>query len=134
MRLNDPVTARKRRELEDAHLRAIVREEIVNALGALAREAEYQDMPYETGELESSALSAIGKVAAGAVARLTCEHEVYRSYYSGRPARCGACGEPEPEPVNPFAEPHEHVHDDSEGEPTNCIECGAPYRKGRTHG
>jgi hypothetical protein len=124
MRLNDPATLNHLRELEEARIRAIVREEIVNALGALKREAEHQDMPYETGELESSALSTIGKVAEGTVARLTCEHPSYPKWHGV--SRCGRCGEPEPAPVNPF-EDHEHVHDDSEGTPTPCIECGAPY-------
>lgn len=123
MRLNDPATLNHLRELEDARIRAIVREELVNALGALKREAEYQDTPYETGELESSALSAIGKAAEGAAARLTCKHPSYTDYH-GR--KCSQCGEPEPVPANPF-EDHEHVHDDTEGRPTDCIECGAPY-------
>lgn len=88
-------------------IRKIVQEEIVKALGALAREADSQDMPYETGELESSALSAIGKVAEGAVRRLTCTHETYYSWHGGRDPRCGSCGEPQPEPVNPFEDAEE---------------------------
>lgn len=81
-------------------VRTIVREEIAKAFGALAREAEHQDMPYETGELEASALRALKSVAEGTVARLTCPHETYRTYY-GEP-RCSRCGEPEEVPANPF--------------------------------
>lgn len=99
-------------------IRRIVREEIVKALQALAREAEDQDMPYETGELESAALRAIGRVMEGTVGRLTCPHEGYYpqgfsdSFMAGTRQRCDRCGEPEPEPENPF-----------EGPPTD----GAPY-------
>ena len=100
MRINDPTTLNKMRELEENWIRSIVREEIASALGALKREAEHQDMPYETGELESSALNAIGKVAEGTVARLTCEHGEYNTWRGV--SRCDRCGEPEPTPVNPF--------------------------------
>lgn len=89
-------------ELQEKWVRAIVREEIVNALGALGREASHQDMPYETGELESAALSAIGKVAEGAVQRLICPHETYSAWHGV--SRCSRCGEPEPPPGNPFEE------------------------------
>lgn len=80
-------------------IRAIVREEIVNALGALGREADSLDS-YDTGELESAALNAIGKAADGTVQRLTCPHERYTHWGTG--SLCTRCGEPEPAPENPF--------------------------------
>ena len=84
-------------------VRRIVREEIVNALRALAREADEQDS-YETQELDSRALGNIVKAAEGAVVRVLCVHEEYRDGWPGRPARCSRCVEPQPEPVNPFEE------------------------------
>lgn len=87
-------------DLQEKLVRAIVQEEIVKALQALGREVDHQDMPYETGELESSALNAIGKVAEGTVTRLTCPHEEYNTWRGV--SRCDRCGEPEPAPVNPF--------------------------------
>lgn len=89
-------------ELEDQRLgpvRRVVREEIVKALQALAREAEHQDS-YDTPEITSRALDALHAAAEGAVKRLTCEHE-YDAVWG---PRCTRCGEPEPEPVNPFEE------------------------------
>lgn len=86
--------------LEDQRLepvRRIVREEIVKAFQALAREAEDQDS-YDTPEITSRALDALHDAAKGAVRRLTCEHE-YDAVWG---PRCTRCGEPEPEPVNPF--------------------------------
>lgn len=83
-------------------IRRIVREEIAEAFRALGREAEHQDMPYETGELESSALHAVKRVAEGTVDRLTCEHPSYGTYWKAR--RCNRCGEPEPTPADPFKE------------------------------
>lgn len=79
-------------------VRRIVREEIAEALRMLAREAHWQD-GYETQELDSRALGNIGKVAEGAVSRLLCEHE----YRFGQ-TKCWTCGEPQPEPANPFEE------------------------------
>lgn len=121
MRLNDE----KMRKAREARIRAIVREEIVAALGALAREAADQDTPYDTAELDSRALGNIEKVAEGAVRRLTCPHEEYYTWHDV--PKCARCSEPEPEPVNPFEPEHEHTYDDNEGTPTDCIECGAPY-------
>lgn len=86
--------------LEDQRLepvRQIVREEIVKALQALAREAEHQDS-YDTPEITSRALDALHDAAEGAVKRLTCEHE-YSELWD---PRCIKCSEPQPEPVNPF--------------------------------
>ena len=91
--------AELRTQLQDQWIRAIVREEIAAALRALAREADHQD-EYETPEITSRALSAIGEAAEGAAKRITCEHE----FTSAWGPRCARCGEPEPEPVNPFEE------------------------------
>lgn len=44
-------------------IRRIVREEISRAFRAAEQVADNADMPYETGEIESTALTAIGKVA-----------------------------------------------------------------------
>lgn len=96
--------ARARADTTEQLIRTIVREEIVRALGALAREADSLDAPYETAELDSRALSNIKEAAEGAVRRLTCPHERYYSWHGGRDSRCSACGEPEPEPQNPFEE------------------------------
>lgn len=102
MRLNDERAQRARLDVQEAFIRAVVREEIVNALGALSRASDDLDVPYETGDLESSALMAIGKAADNAVGRLTCPHEEY-VVWTG-PSRCRRCGEPEPEQKNPFEE------------------------------
>jgi hypothetical protein len=116
---------------EDA-IRKIVREEIVNALGALARSADQLDMPYETAELDSRALENIKAAAEGAVRRLTCPHGTYQDW-GPESRRCSRCGEPEPAPVNPF-EDRGHIRGVSDGEPGACIDCGAPYREERTDG
>lgn len=111
MRYTEDLT-KGQRTAQEKLIRRIVREEIANALGALAREARDQDMPYETGELESAALSAIRKAAEGTVQRLTCPHEKYSSWgglWVQSTPRCDRCGEPEPEPVNPFE--GEETHD-----------------------
>lgn len=95
--------ARKRLELTEQLIRSVVREEIVRALGALAREADHLDMPYETAELDSRALENIKAAANGAVQRLTCPHEQYStSVVQGAAPYCRRCGEPQPEPENPF--------------------------------
>lgn len=88
---------------DEQAVRRIVREEIVNALGALKREADYQDTPYETAELDSRALGNIAQVAEGVIQRLNCPHERYGSYWAGE-SRCSTCGEPEPELADPFKE------------------------------
>ena len=84
----------------EAQVRRIVREEIVRAFEVLGRAADHLDMPYETAELDSRALSNIEDAAKEAVRRLTCEHE----YTSAWGPRCARCGEPEPVSVNPFEE------------------------------
>jgi hypothetical protein len=123
MRYTEDLT-KGQRTAQEKLVRRVVREEIVNALGALAREAISLDMPYGTGELESAALSAIGKAADGAVERLTCPHEEYYTGY-GR-SRCSRCGEPEPEPVNPF-EGEECNHAYALEDSPSCLLCGSPY-------
>lgn len=45
--------------MDETKLRTIIREEIALAMKTLGAAAESADMPYETGELESSALRAI---------------------------------------------------------------------------
>lgn len=113
---------------DERFVRAVIREEIVHAFQALGREADRLDMPYETAELDSRALENIKAAAEGTVKRLTCTHE--KRFAWGGDSRCASCGEPEELPADPFAGPgHEHVHDISEGEPTDCIECGAPYKE-----
>jgi hypothetical protein len=88
---------------QEKQVRAIVREEIVKAFQVLGREADGLDTPYETAELDSRALENIKAAAEGTVRRLTCPHEEYYTWglYTVV-SRCGRCGEPEPEPVNPF--------------------------------
>lgn len=81
-------------------VRKIVREELVRAFGMLAREADSLDVAYETPELDSRALENVRASASGVVDRLECAHEEYQTY--GDPRKCRSCGEPEPEPVNPF--------------------------------
>lgn len=85
---------------QDDVFRAIVREEIIRALGALKREAEHLDMPYETAELDSRAFANLAQAAEGAVQRLTCSHPSYYTWHGE--SRCGRCGEPETMPANPF--------------------------------
>lgn len=92
--------------LNEDDVRRIVREEIANALGMLSREASHLD-GYGTDTIEMYALSAVSKAAEGAAVRMTCPHEVYESWgglYVQAPSTCRRCGEPEPEPVNPFEE------------------------------
>lgn len=85
-------------------VRSIVREEIVRALGALAREADHLDRPYGTAELDSRALGNIKAAAEGAVQRLLCPHEKHISWGGGQDPRCARCDEPEKMPENPFTE------------------------------
>lgn len=106
MRYTEDLT-KGQRTAQEKLIRRIVREEIVNALGALAREAVELDMPYETAELDSRALENIKQAAEGAVKRLTCDHPEYYTWHDV--PKCGRCGEPEPEPVNPFED--EETHD-----------------------
>jgi len=82
-------------------IRTIVREEIVKAFQVLGRAADSEN-GYDTGELESSALYALSKVAENAVRRLTCTHE--RTWAPYGDTRCSSCDEPEILPENPFKE------------------------------
>jgi hypothetical protein len=84
-------------------VRRIVREEIAKALGMLGREASHLD-GYDTDTIESYAFGAIIRSAEGAAVRMTCPHEVYESWGGRAPLACRRCGEPMPEPVNPFEE------------------------------
>lgn len=77
--------------MDETRIRAIIREEIALAFGALSASAQYLDMPYETSELDSRALSNIGQTADQAV----------REYE----ARCETADEQRAEDAaNPFAE------------------------------
>lgn len=91
-----------RMQLQEQWVRAVVREEIARAFGALQRAASDLDAPYDTAELDSRALGNIAQAAENAVRRLTCPHEKYFTWH-GRP-RCSRCGEPEPELEDPFKE------------------------------
>ncbi|HEU5039526.1 MAG TPA: hypothetical protein VFT84_01820 [Gemmatimonadales bacterium] len=90
---------------DEDRVRAIVREEITRALGALAREAEHLDTPYETDHIECVALGAVKHVAEGASYRLNCPHGQYSTWHGA--SRCDRCGEPETLPANPFEENHD---------------------------
>ena len=118
------------RQLEQ--VRTVIREEITRTLNALSQAADELDMPYETAELDSRAYQAAREISKRAVASLNvCWTEgcTFTSAW-GRPVTaCARCGAPEPVPADPFQD-HEHVHDiGPDGRATDCIECGAPYRK-----
>lgn len=126
-----------RRAAMEKLVRRIVQEEIAKAFGALGREAASLDMPYETAELDSRALENIKQAAEGTVQRLTCPHEKYSSWGGLRVqsrSRCDRCGEPEPEPEDPFKDPacnHAYALEDS----PSCLLCGSPHpRKEKTDG
>lgn len=94
--------------LTEERVREIFREELAKALGMLVREASHLN-GYDTDIIEGTALSAIEKTAEGAANRITCPHEAYTSvriWSTGgmSPGVCARCGEPEPEPENPFEE------------------------------
>lgn len=95
MRLNDE----KMQAAREARVRAIVREEIVAALGVLGRAAASEYLSTES-EIAERAATTVGAVAENAVVRLTCKHQRYYTWYDV--LKCARCGEPEPEPVNPF--------------------------------
>lgn len=95
MRLNDE----KMQAAREARVRAVVREEIVAALQVLGRAADYEYRSTES-EIAERAATTVGAVAENAVVRLTCKHERYTDW--GSRSYCSRCGEPEPEPVNPF--------------------------------
>ena len=95
MRLNDE----KMQAAREARIRAIVREEIVAALQVVRRSADHEFQVTES-EIAERAATLVESVAEGAVYRLTCPHEKYTTWGTG--PRCSRCGEPEPEPENPF--------------------------------
>lgn len=130
MRLNDERMARMRAEAQEKTIRRIVREEIAAAFQVLGRATAYEVYGTES-EIAERALYAFENVAESTVLRLTCPHEKYQDWGFGRQpqcARCARCGEPEPEPVNPFEAPlnpdcnHAFAQDD-EGVRT-CQICG----------
>lgn len=88
MRLTESL-ARQKVETQEQLVRTIVREEIERALSLLASTADREDVPYETGELESSALGAIGKVAERAVQRLRDPEDPYNAPVD---ELCPTCG------------------------------------------
>lgn len=63
--------------------RALIREEIALAMKALKEAADQADMPYETGELESSALRAIGS----AVGHFQAEYKAMCEWTDGERKR-----------------------------------------------
>lgn len=99
MRLNDD----KMQAAREARIRAIVREEIVAALQVLGRSADHEYHSTES-EIAERAAMVLESVAESTVHRLTCPHEKYGSWATRQPV-CNRCGEPEPEPVNPFEVP-----------------------------
>jgi hypothetical protein len=135
MRINDDKEQAARRRVQEDQIRRIVREEITRALHALDLAASDLD-GYDTPELDSRAYSAGREVAQRAVTRLQqcwTEGHTFKSIWDKPLDACRRCGAPVPEPVNPF-EAHEHTFDISEGQPTDCIECGAPYSEEKTNG
>lgn len=88
---------------DEDRVRAIVREEITRALGALAREADHLD-GWDSDHIESVALGAVKRSAEGAAYRLNCDHPEHYPWHGA--SRCGRCGEPEILPDNPFEETH----------------------------
>lgn len=99
MRLNDERAREARRRVEEARIRRIVREEIVAALQVLGRAASHEGNLTES-EIAERAAGVFEAVAESAVIRLTCPHEKYSQWWGA--SYCARCGEPEPEPVNPF--------------------------------
>lgn len=93
--------------LSESRIRAIVREEIGQALGALGRAADDLDMPYETAEIDSRVYSGAAQVAQRALSELiqcwTEGHE-FKSIWNKPLETCRRCGAPVPTPVNPFEE------------------------------
>lgn len=103
---------------DETRLRTIVREEIARAFRALSVAASDLDMPYETSELDSRALTNIEQAADRAL--------------SNYKRMCGAADEERAEESkDPFAEVAQpHVHrfeyaDDGNGHSGSFCECGA---------
>jgi hypothetical protein len=128
MRLNDD----RMQEARDNRIRAIVREEIVNALGVLRRAADHEFNSTES-EIAERAATVLESVAGSTAYRLTCPHERYTTWGSG--PRCSRCGEPEPEPEpeNPFEKPLDPHCDHAfavEGSVRSCQICGGVKTNG----
>jgi hypothetical protein len=129
MHMHNEQEARKRAEAQENRLRAIVREEITQALRALDFAASDLD-DYDTPELDSRAYSAGRQVAQRAVTRLQqcwTEGHAFKTIWDRPLDTCRRCGAPVPEPVNPF-EPKQLdpgcKHDFAiEGEVTVCLLC-----------
>ncbi len=106
MRLNDEKEQAALRQTQENRIRAIVREEISHALGALDLAANSLD-GYDTPELDSRAYSAGREVAQRALSELKhcwTEDHVFKSIWDEPRDTCRRCGAPVPEPVNPFEE------------------------------
>lgn len=92
-----------------ARVQAVVREEITVALRALALAAAEADMPYETGELESAGLAAVGRSATSAVENLLqCwngEHD-FEDWRGYRQETCRRCGAEQPNPFETKEDDH----------------------------
>lgn len=100
----DQMTNRPDRPLNEDDVRRIVREEIARAMEMLGRAAERADS-YDSDTIQTYAYGCITEAAQGAARRVSCPHETYESWgglYAPAPRTCRQCGEPEPEPENPF--------------------------------
>lgn len=89
-------------DAQRSYIRRIVREEIVAAFQAMAREAE----TYDGGEIKDMAADMLSSVLSGTVVRLACSHEKTNVWgqHEYREERCSRCSEPIPAPDNPFEE------------------------------
>jgi hypothetical protein len=74
----------------ESEIRKIVREELAALLASVADVAGYEGSGYETGELESSAMAAIEKVAGQVGRRIACPHQNLNGWGD---KRCNDCGE-----------------------------------------
>jgi hypothetical protein len=104
MRLNDDNVQALAQEAEAVRIRAIVREEIAQALGALDLAAHDLD-DYETPELDARAYQAGRQVAQQALRELKecwTEGHTFKSIWDEPRDTCRRCGAPVPEPENPF--------------------------------
>lgn len=134
--------------MDETRLRAVIREEVALAIKTLGTAAESADMPYETGELESSALRAIQTATGrflneykdacewtdGERKRLTdpftgeapdvasCDHSYPWDHQKNRWAdACTECGAGRPHK-------HEYAWDREAGE-MRCVHCEQPEPK-----
>ncbi len=77
----------------EAEVRRIIREELTDMLAQMADVAYRECHDYDTRE--SSAMSAIEKVAKEAADRVACNHPYTRSWLGD--SRCGKCGKEIPQ-------------------------------------